>query len=137
MDICEECLNPTNNISADRILVSMDSKKEGIIEIRPGVPELSLGDKRYSMVRVFIGVSKHFIKGMAVYSEEIPEGYDIVFYTRLKSNGTFAGYGQVERKRRTQKPFEIIEAPGCWKEWTESLPKLSSEFISRPKREKL
>ena len=126
-----------DGVPAERILIRTDRNKEGIIEVRPGVPELSLGDKGYSMVRVFIGVSKKYIKGMAMYSEEIPEGYDIVFYTRLKTDGTFAGYGQAERKRITQKPFEIIEVPRCWKEWSDQPPKLSSEFISRPKREKL
>ena len=54
--------------------------KDGIVEIRRGVEDLSLGDSRYSQVRILVDDTK-YIKGMAVYSDDLPDGVDIVFNT--------------------------------------------------------
>ena len=54
--------------------------KDGIIEIRRGVDDLSLGDSHYAQVRILVDNSR-YIKGMAVYSDDIPDGVDIVFNT--------------------------------------------------------
>lgn len=52
--------------------------KDGFIEIRPGVDDLYLGDNcRYSQVRINVD-DKYYIKGMAAYGVDIPEGYDII-----------------------------------------------------------
>lgn len=60
--------------------------KDGTIEIRPGVEDLSLGKAHYAQVR--IGVEGNlYLKGMALYSDNIPPGYDIVFNTN-KHGGT-------------------------------------------------
>jgi len=53
-------------------------QKDGLIEIRRGVPDLSLGESRYAQVRILVDKNK-YLKGMAVYSDNIPDGYDIVF----------------------------------------------------------
>lgn len=79
-----------NNISANRILVKYKDdgggEKDGLIEMRRGVPELNLGNKAYAQVR--IGVDEtHFMKGMAVLRDDIPKGYDIVFNTSKLSTG--------------------------------------------------
>lgn len=55
-------------------------EKDGIIELRRGVPDLSLGDSRYSQVRIMVDGS-HYLKGMAVYSDKLPDGVDVVFNT--------------------------------------------------------
>jgi len=54
--------------------------KDGIVEIRRGVKDLSLGTSRYSQVRILVD-GTHYIKGMAVYSDDMPDGVDIVFNT--------------------------------------------------------
>ena len=54
--------------------------KDGIVEIRPGVPDLSLGNSRYSQVRILVD-GTHYIKGMAVYSDDLPPGVDVMFNT--------------------------------------------------------
>lgn len=54
--------------------------KDGIIELRRGVEDLSLGDSRYSQVRILVD-DKKYIKGMAVYSDNMPDGVDVVFNT--------------------------------------------------------
>lgn len=61
-------------------------KKDGVIELRPGVDDLSLGSDRYAQVRIAVG-DTHYLKGMAVYSDNLPPGVDIVFNTN-KHKGT-------------------------------------------------
>lgn len=61
-------------------------EKDGIIELRRNVPDLSLGESRYSQVRIMVD-GTHYIKGMAVYSDNMPDGVDVVFNTN-KPKGT-------------------------------------------------
>ena len=57
--------------------------KDGVVEIRRGVKDLSLGESRYSQVRILVD-DTHYIKGMAVYSDDMPPGVDVVFNTNKK-----------------------------------------------------
>ena len=61
-------------------------QKDGIIELRRGVDDLSLGESRYSQVRILVD-GTHYIKGMAVYSDDMPDGVDVIFNTN-KTKGT-------------------------------------------------
>lgn len=54
--------------------------KDGIVEIRRGVEDLSLGDSHYAQVRILVD-GKKYIKGMAVYSDDMPDGVDVIFNT--------------------------------------------------------
>ena len=54
--------------------------KDGIVELRRGVKDLSLGESRYSQVRILVD-GTHYIKGMAVYSDDMPDGVDVIFNT--------------------------------------------------------
>ena len=58
-------------------------EKDGIVELRRGVPDLSLGESRYSQVRILVD-GTHYIKGMAVYSDDMPDGVDVIFNTNKK-----------------------------------------------------
>lgn len=60
--------------------------KDGVIELRRGVDDISLGNARYAQVRIAVD-GTHYIKGMAMYSDNMPDGIDIVFNTN-KSKGT-------------------------------------------------
>lgn len=60
--------------------------KDGVIEIRRGVADLDLGDSHYAQVRILVDGS-HYLKGMAMYSDDLPDGADIVFNTN-KHTGT-------------------------------------------------
>ena len=60
--------------------------KDGIIELRRGVQDLSLGESRYSQVRIMVD-GTHYLKGMAVYSDNMPKGVDVIFNTN-KNKGT-------------------------------------------------
>lgn len=59
-------------------------QKDGIIELRRGVADLSLGESRYAQVRILVD-GTHYLKGMAVYSDNMPDGVDVVFNTNKKS----------------------------------------------------
>ena len=60
-------------------------EKDGIVELRRGVEDLSLGDSRYAQVRIMVD-GTHYIKGMAMYSDNMPDGVDVVFNTNKSSS---------------------------------------------------
>lgn len=60
--------------------------KDGVIEIRRGAADLDLGDSHYAQVRILVD-GTHYLKGMAMYSDDMPDGADIVFNTN-KHTGT-------------------------------------------------
>ena len=59
--------------------------KDGVIELRRGVADLSLGERRYAQVRILVD-DKKYLKGMAVYSDDMPDGVDVIFNTNKKKN---------------------------------------------------
>ena len=84
---------PPASIDASRVKIkygdegpagNTGSDKDGVIEIRPGVKDLDLGPAHYAQVRIMVN-GTHYLKGMAMYSDDIPDGYDIVFNTNKKS----------------------------------------------------
>lgn len=62
------------------------AKKDGVVELRRGVDDLSLGGAKYAQVRIAVD-GTHYIKGMAVYADDLPKGVDIRFNTN-KPAGT-------------------------------------------------
>ena len=54
--------------------------KDGVIELRRNVPDLSLGESRYSQVRILVDGDR-YLKGMALYSDDMPDGIDVIFNT--------------------------------------------------------
>lgn len=62
------------------------SDKDGVIELRRGVDDISLGNSLYAQVRIAVDGS-HYLKGMAVYSDDLPPGVDVRFNTS-KHEGT-------------------------------------------------
>lgn len=59
-------------------------QKDGTIELRRGVADLDLGGDRYSQVRILVD-GTHYLKGMAVYSDDMPDGVDVIFNTNKKA----------------------------------------------------
>lgn len=61
--------------------------KDGVVELRPGVKDLSLGNSAYAQVRILVD-GTHYIKGMAVYGDpaEFPDGVDVIFNTNKKKS---------------------------------------------------
>lgn len=58
-------------------------EKDGIVELRRGVADLSLGESKYAQVRILVD-GTHYIKGMAVYADKMPDGVDVIFNTNKK-----------------------------------------------------
>jgi DNA-binding NarL/FixJ family response regulator len=124
--------------------------KDGLVEIRRGVDDLSLGNSHYAQVRILVDNNK-YMKGMAVYSDNIPDGVDIVFNTN-KKKGTPKGDVLKNITNDPDNPFgSLIKAggqsyyidkdgkrqlslinkraeEGDWDEWSKNLP---SQFLSK------
>jgi predicted transcriptional regulator len=77
-------LQPPLSISSKRIAIRYaedgGGKADGVLYVRPGKEDLSLGGKNYAQVRVAVD-GTHYLKGMAVYKDDLPEGVDILFNT--------------------------------------------------------
>lgn len=80
------------------------SDKDGVIEIRKGVKDLSLGDAQYAQLRVMVD-NNHYMKGMAIYSDDVPEGYDVIYNTNKK---TGSAYEKVFKGCKVSCPPEVI-----------------------------
>lgn len=85
--------------------------KDGVMEIRRGVPDLDLGKSHYAQVRILVD-GDHYLKGMAVYSDDLPDGVDIMFNTN-KPSGTPKMKVLKEAKADPDNPFgAAIKANG-------------------------
>ena len=125
-------------------------EKDGVVEIRRGVEDLSLGESHYAQVRILVD-GKKYIKGMAIYSDDMPDGVDVIFNTN-KKQGTPKGDVLKNITDDPDNPFgSLIKAggqsyyidkdgkrqlslinkraeEGDWNEWSDSLP---SQFLSK------
>lgn len=79
---------PIKNIDLDRVYIRYPDEggknKDGVIELRRGVEDLNLGQAMYAQVRIGVKDSadeRYYLKGMAMYSDDVPKGYDIIFNT--------------------------------------------------------
>lgn len=83
-------LKPIQSISSKRIEVCYaedgGTSKDGVIELRRGVDGLDLGGAKYAQVRIGVD-GTHYLKGMAMYADDLPKGVDIRFNTN-KHKGT-------------------------------------------------
>lgn len=83
-------LEPVQSVSSKRVMVKYDedggTERDGLIELRRGVPDLDLGKAHYAQVRIGVD-GTHYLKGMAVYADDLPDGIDIRFNTN-KHRGT-------------------------------------------------
>lgn len=79
---------PIKNIDLNRVYIRYPDEggktKDGVIELRRGVEDLNLGQAMYAQVRIGVKDSadeRYYLKGMAMYSDDVPKGYDIIFNT--------------------------------------------------------
>ena len=63
-----------------RVGVTQNPDKVGIIELRRGVSDISIGDRDYAQVRIRIHDERTYISGMAFYSDCIPDMFDVMCY---------------------------------------------------------
>lgn len=85
-------VEPPRSISSDQIQVAFTengrggAEKDGLIELRRGVDELSLGKADYAQVRIAVD-DGYYMKGMAVYADDLPDGINVRYNTN-KATGT-------------------------------------------------
>ena len=77
------------SMSSDRLAIRYSedggADRDGQVEIRRGVKDLYLGDGvNYAQVRILVDDS-HYIKGMAIYSDDLPDGVDVMFNSNKSS----------------------------------------------------
>lgn len=130
-------------------------QKDGLVEIRRGVKDLSLGNDRIAQVRILVD-GTHYIKGMAVYSDgkDMPKGVDVIFNTNkskdkskmevlkpIKENSDNPFGSTIKSAKEGGQSFwyddqgkshlSLINKrarEGEWGEWSDSLP---SQFLSK------
>ena len=125
-------------------------QKDGVVEIRRGVEDLSLGGSHYAQVRILVDDTR-YIKGMAIYSDDLPDGVDVVFNTNKKLGtpkndvlkkitddpenpfGSLikAGGQSYYIDANGQRQLSLINKraeEGDWGEWSDHLP---SQFLSK------
>ena len=81
--------------------------KDGVIELRPGVGDISLGQSKYAQVRIMVD-DRAYMKGMAMYADDIPDGYDIRLNTNKKEGASFE---QVFKPCKTEDGKDAFESP--------------------------
>lgn len=132
---------------------STGDDRDGIIELRRGVEDLSLGNDRYSQVRILVDKDR-YLKGMAVYSDDMPDGIDVIFNTNKTRDKSMRDvlkpihddpenpFGSLIKDadqggqywytdKNGQKKLGLINkraAEGDWDEWSNGLP---SQFLSK------
>ena len=131
-------------------------EKDGTIEIRPGVKDLNLGQSHYAQVRVLVDGDK-YMKGMAYYSNKVPEGYDCVYNTNkteakaadvfknIKADYLGPDYRPIDKFGATivaQNKYtdengkeqtgvlNIMRKEGAWSDYSNTLP---AQFLSKQK----
>lgn len=147
---------PTS-ISSKRIKVRYEedggTDMDGVIQIRRGVKDLSLGNSTYAQVRIAVD-GTHYLKGMAMYSDDLPKGVDVVFNTNKKKGTPKLGpkdntvlkpmkkdpdnpFGATIRKqlyfkgtdgKQKLSAINIVNDEGTWDKWSQSL---ASQFLSK------
>lgn len=126
-------------------------EKDGVIEIRRGVDDLSLGNSHYAQVRILVD-GTHYLKGMAVYADDLPDGIDVRFNTNKKkgtptekvlkpiTNDPDNPFGSLIKEyggqsyytdKKGNEHLSLINKraeEGDWGEWSKHLP---SQFLSK------
>ena len=135
------------SISSERIKIRYaedgGEEKDGVIEIREGVPDLDIGKSRYAQVRIAVD-GTHYLKGMAMYGKDIPDGYDIVFNTNKSKNVPMISDDKdnsvlKKMKDDPENPFgasikdqrgalNIVNEDEDWQKWSKTL---SAQFLSK------
>lgn len=85
------------------------SDRDGLIEIRPGVDDLSLGENNYAQIRIAVD-GTHYIKGMAMYSDSIPEGKDILINSnKSEKKGLYGSLKPMEKVKKNGEETDEID----------------------------
>ena len=77
-------LEPPASLDSSRLRIRYAEEggkdKDGVIELRRGLDDLNLGNSQYAQVRIAVD-GTHYLKGMAMYANKMPDGVDVIFNT--------------------------------------------------------
>jgi DNA-binding CsgD family transcriptional regulator len=131
---------------------------DGVIYVRPGVKDVSLGKNHYAQVRIAVN-GTHFLKGMAIYKDDLPSGVDLVFNTNKSNTGNkldamkplkrdqdgnvdwknpFGAFPKAEggqilgKNGKPESVMNILNEQGDWATWSRNL---SRQVLSKQKPE--
>lgn len=143
MGLSYKQLQPPLSISPDRVDVKFKeqggAEEDGLIYLRRGKDDISIGDSSYAQVRIKVGDS-HYIKGMAIYKDDMPEGVDILVNSnKSKDKGKLGAlkpltddpdnpFGSQIAKQildddgKVKSAANIIYEEGDWDNWSKNLP---------------
>ena len=126
-------------------------KADGVVYVRTGVKDISLGGNNYAQVRVKIG-NDHYIKGMAVHRDDLPDGVDLLYNTNKSKHEVTnkldvlkpidhdhpeLPFGTIVRqigddfetpKAKVTSAMNIVNEKGDWEKWSRTL---SSQMLSK------
>lgn len=141
-------LDPIKSVNSKRVLVKYaddgGADKDGVIELRRGVEDLSLGSNKYAQVRIGVD-GTHYMKGMAMYADKIPDGYDIIYNTNKKKGTPVLGdkddtvmkkmkddpdnpFGATIKVGGQRGHLNIVNEEGDWSEWSKNI---SAQVLSK------
>lgn len=104
-------------------------EKDGVIELRRGVPDLDLQGLHYAQVRILVD-DKKYLKGMAVYSDDMPPGIDVIFNTNKKKDVPKLDVLK-DIKKDPDNPFGSLIKPNGQSEYTDKNGKRQLSLINR------
>lgn len=77
-------IQPPIGVDPKRVAVKFSEEggadADGVIYVRPGAKDLDMGGANYAQVRIQVG-DGHYLKGMAMYKDDLPAGVDLMFNT--------------------------------------------------------
>lgn len=140
-------LHPPKILDASRISIRYGNQGgedfDGAIGIRRGAEGLDLGKSNYAQVRILTeldGGQKAYLKGMVFYTDDIPEGKDVVFFTN-KRTGTAPIDVFKKASENADNPFgatikeggqrgylNVVNEEGDWLEWHAGFP---AQFLAK------
>ena len=143
-------IEPPKNINSNRVQIRYaedgGKDKDGVIELRRNVDDLDMGNSKYAQVRIAVD-GTHYLKGMAMYSDNMPDGVDIIFNTNkhkdvpkmkvLKEQSGDPDNPFGATISRQSGALNIVNEEGDWGKWSKSLASqmLSKQPISLAKQQ--
>lgn len=135
-------LDPIKSISSKKVSIRYKEDggedMDGVIELRKGAKNLDLGNSRYAQVRIAVD-GTHYLKGMAMYADDLPAGVDIRFNTNKQKGTPKMDVLKKQNLDTPDNPFgatinrqkgalNIVNEEGDWNKWSSTL---SAQFLSK------
>lgn len=143
-------VQPPLSVSSKRVAVRYaeqgGTSADGVVYVRRGVPDVNLGGANYAQVRIAVD-GTHYLKGMAMYRDDLPAGVDLMFNTnksdtgnkldamkKMKTDDPDNPFGAVVRQLvdaktgKLKSAMNIVNEEGDWDKWSKNL---STQLLSK------